>query len=241
MRHSLDYSVVKELLEVLGVKSVLTQNDKMKKTSKTNNIHVYNFGIPAYLSQSGIKTCPMAKACVAGCYARSGAYIWTSTKQAYENRLKLTQHDKFVPILIGTIEAKLKSKKQGQVYIRVHDSGDFYSPEYQSQWYAIARHFLGNSRVQFYAYTKMVSQSEALKHDQPENFKLIYSLGGFQDSMVDRSNMRHSRVFSSEVELADNGYINATNDDLLALTPTTKVGLVYHGTKSYNNTTWNRV
>jgi Gene product 88 len=66
-------------------------------------------------------------------------------------------------------------------------------------------------------------------------------MGGKQDAMINTDTDRHSKVFENETELASMGYIDASHDDMLALTPNVKVGLVYHGTKSYKNTTWNKV
>ena len=53
---------------------LLTQNGKMKKTSKEMGVRLYNFGITAYKSASGKLTCPWAGDCVKYCYAQKGAY-----------------------------------------------------------------------------------------------------------------------------------------------------------------------
>ena len=47
--------------------NLLTQNSKIKKTSKHFGVKLMNFGIPAYKSASGKLTCPMADACVKFC------------------------------------------------------------------------------------------------------------------------------------------------------------------------------
>jgi len=231
---------IKEVLETYNVKTVFSQNAKMKKSSQ-NGIHLYNWGIPAFRSKDGTFTCPNARHCVAGCYAKSGAYLWSTVAQAYENRLSLTYDRHFVDVMVYHIDKLLKRHKTGLILIRVHDSGDFYSHVYQSTWYDIARHYITNDRIKFYAYTKMVSQSESLKPFEPDNFRLIYSLGGSEDELINRINMRHSRVFNTETELEQAGYVNASHDDNLALGPNPKIGLVYHGTKNYTNTTWSKV
>ena len=56
--------------------NLLTQNSKIKKTSKKLEVRLFNFGIPAYKSASGKITCPFAGDCVKFCYAKKGAYIW---------------------------------------------------------------------------------------------------------------------------------------------------------------------
>ena len=74
--------------------NLLTQNTKLKKTSKALNLRVFNFGIPAYKSASGKLTCPMADACVKFCYAKKGAYIWSNVQPAFEKRYQLSKTDK---------------------------------------------------------------------------------------------------------------------------------------------------
>ena len=50
--------------------NLLTQNSKLKRTSKELGLRVFNFGIPAYKSASGKLTCPFADECVKFCYAK---------------------------------------------------------------------------------------------------------------------------------------------------------------------------
>ena len=55
---------------------LLTQNSKLKKTSKEFGKRVFNFGIPAFADpETGKRTCPFAGSCAKICYARKGAYI----------------------------------------------------------------------------------------------------------------------------------------------------------------------
>ncbi len=217
--------------------NILSQNGKMKKSSQ-NGIHIYNFGIPAFSSSTGLKTCPNAGICASGCYARSGAYRFSNVARVYEERLKLTRSEEFVDTMIAEIRLKeIHAKsKNSTCLIRIHDSGDFYSAPYWDKWSFIMR-FLPDTK--FYAYTKMIqffkSQTEI-----PHNFTLIYSFGGLQDRLIDLQTDRHSRVFQNETDLLASGYIDASQDDLLALTPNPKIGLVYHGTKKYTNTQWNK-
>jgi hypothetical protein len=221
--------------------SLLKQNSKMVKSGKNDKV-VFNFGIPAFISkQTGIKTCPNAGACAAGCYARSGTYNFSNVANAYENKLKATLSDDFVDVInaeIKLIQVKNKGKK---VYIRIHDSGDFYSLEYWSKWQSIIEK---NSAVEFYAYTKQVEmfKSQAIEHKSLNNFTLIFSMGGLQDHLIDRNTDRHSMVFETLEKLETEGYNNSSDDDLQAIEPNkTKVGLYYHGNKSFKNTLWSKV
>jgi len=109
--------------------------------------------------------------------------------------------------------------------VRIHDSGDFYNVEYFGKWCAIAAAY---PDIEFYAYTKMISQSKGFASWLPDNFQLIYSFGGKEDDLIDIENDRHSRVFVDLQELDALGYIDASYDDSLALTDNLNVGLMIH-------------
>lgn len=212
---------------------LLSQNKKMSKSTNDKYL-VYNFGIPAYKSASGLKTCPMAGKCKDGCYARTGFYRMGTVSRAYEYRLKMSQSVFFVTLMQKELDkATIKAKKQQkQLVIRIHDSGDFYSLDYFWRWVEIMEN---NPNTQFYAYTKMVPMfKNFLKYFQfPDNFRLIYSFGGKADHLIDITTDFHSQVFPNKSELLQLGYQDASQDDLVAaLGDNNKIGLIYHGAKS---------
>lgn len=211
--------------------ALLAQNSKLRKSTGKRT---FNFGIPAYRSASGQKTCPNAGACAKGCYARSGAYMFGNVKPAYESRLSATGDADFG----DRIRAEVRAKRVERV--RVHDSGDFYSEGYLYRWVRIANSL---PDVEFYAYTKMVSMLRFAQAQPgwPPNFTIIYSFGGTEDKKIDVKRERHSRVFQSRAELLREGYADASDDDNIALGPNPKVGLVYHGAKNFDNTDWSKV
>ncbi len=200
---------------------ILTQNGKMRKTSKENKIRLYNFGITAYKSHStGRITCPFADECVAFCYASKGSYIWNNTKKAYERRYLLTQNTElFKSKLIESI------KRRKATHVRIHDSGDFYNHTYIRDWFEIINTF---PDVVFYAYTKSKKLFNPIKGLIPKNLILIYSLGSKNDNLIDMDFDRHAKIFQSEEQLIKEGYINASENDLLAITDNKKVGLLIH-------------
>jgi len=208
--------------------NLLVQNKKIKNSS-TDNLVVYNFGIPAFVSVSGFKTCPMAGSCKEGCYAKQGAYVWPVVKSAYENRLEATFLDSFAIEMGKQIRIKLKSANRlgKKIIIRIHDSGDYYNLDYINKWVGIIKEF---PDVRFYSYTKMVPLFKKLT--LPDNLTIIYSEGGLADKLIDRENDRHARIFSSLDELLAAGYVDTTENDLNSIGPNKKVGLVYHGAKS---------
>ena len=200
--------------------NLLTQNSKLKKTSKALGLRVFNFGIPAYKSASGKLTCPMADECVKFCYAKKGAYIWSNVQPAFENRYKLSKTNYF----IGAMNDEIKRKKPD--YVRVHDSGDYYSKAYLQKWIKIAIH---NPDVKFYSYTNMVDM--ILNTSLPSNYDIIFSDSGKQKNLIDERKHRHTKIFTSTIDLLSAGYTDASSVDLMAtkwFNKTNKVGLVFH-------------
>ena len=200
--------------------NLLTQNSKLKKTSKALGVRVFNFGIPAYKSASGKLTCPFADECVKFCYARKGAYIWGNVKPAFEKRYELSKTDQFV----GAMYNEIVKKKPD--YVRVHDSGDYYSKAYLKKWIDIALLF---PEVKFYSYTNSVLMLKAAV--LPSNFDIIFSDSGKQRNHINAIHDRHTKIFKSEADLEQAGYANASKVDLYAtkwFNNTNKVGLVFH-------------
>lgn len=190
---------------------LLTQNSKLKKTSKLSGLKVYNFGIPAQ------DTCLWAGDCKKYCYASKGAYIWSNVKPAFERRLKATKQDNFTQVMIAEI-----TRRKADV-IRIHDSGDFYSREYLHKWFKVMESM---PSVKFYAYSK--SLPLFINERLPTNFTLIKSEGGKRDDLIDASSDRHARIFKNEDDLLAAGYINASENDLNAISDNFKVGLIAH-------------
>jgi len=82
--------------------------------------------------------------------------------------------------------------------------------------------------VTFYAYTKSKMLFDEFDF-LPSNFTVIYSLGSRFDNLIDTSIDRHSKIFYSMDEMNKQGYIDASNNDLNAINPTTnKIGLLIH-------------
>jgi hypothetical protein len=204
--------------------NLLTQNTKLKKTSKINNARIFNFSIPAYKSKTGKIICPFAKECVKYCYAQKGNYTrFPIVQQLMEKKYQLTKQPEFINLMNKEI-----SKKRC-THVRIHDSGDFYSIKYLLKWLQIAK---DNTNVIFYAYTKSISffkvSLKKLKIKLPNNFKVIFSFGSKQDNLINTKTDRHALIFDNIKELINKSYINASDNDLNAITKNKNVGLVYH-------------
>ena len=204
--------------------NLLTQNAKLKKTSIENKMRVMNFSLPAYKTITGKTVCPFAKDCIKYCYAQKGNYRYPSVIKGLNNRYELSKTADFVPQMNATIIL------QRPTHVRIHDSGDFYSIDYLKKWVQIAK---DNKDVIFYAYTKSIPFFKGAKEGKPivkvpNNLKIIFSEGSKRDILINNNKDRHARIFKTVEDLNAAGYINASNNDLKAITDNKKVGLVYH-------------
>ena len=206
--------------------NLLTQNSKMKKTSLKNNAKIFNFSIPAYKTKSGKVTCPFAAACVKYCYAQKGNYTrFPIVQELMEKKYEISKQNNFNSLM----NAEIKKKKA--THVRIHDSGDFYSIKYLQKWIQIAEF---NPSIIFYAYTKSIKffvndlfpDTDTLL--LPDNMKIIFSEGSKTDELINAREHRHARIFKTSEELNAAGYIDASSNDLKAITDNKKVGLIFH-------------
>jgi hypothetical protein len=199
-------------------------NSKLQKTAKEFNVRIFNFSIPAGNDKkSGKITCPFAGSCLKLCYAKRGMYRFGNVERALSKRYQASKEDNFVELISNELS---KVKKDKQTYVRIHDSGDFYSPSYFQKWLTIAKN---NPSVRFYAYTKSHSFIRGI--ELPENFDLIFSLGSKNDELIDQEKERHSKIFYSSEEMEEQGYTDSSYLDIVAtkwLTENNKIGLLIH-------------
>jgi hypothetical protein len=208
-------------------KKVLTSGNK--KLRKTNTIV---FTLPAYTamvvegnSLKQVKTCKSAGACAKFCFAQMGTYQFTNSMIAHHRNLDFVLNDPwgFKDQVVAEI-----AKKRKVPTIRIHDAGDFFNKGYRDLWFQIAKEA---PEAKFYIYTKEVKMFKDAQKEKlvPANFHIVYSLGGKQDSLVDVTTDRHSKVFATEEECLAEGYIISSNDDANAADPEIKkLGLVFH-------------
>ena len=199
-------------------------NTKLQKTAKEFNVRIFNFSIPAGNDKlTGKITCPFAGSCLKLCYAKRGMYRFGNVERALSKRYQASKEENFVELISNELS---KVKKDKQTYVRIHDSGDFYSPSYFQKWLEIARL---NPSVRFYAYTKSHSFIRGI--ELPENFDLIFSLGSKNDELIDQEKERHSKIFYSVDEMKEQGYTDSSYLDILATkwhTANNKIGLIIH-------------
>ena len=198
---------------------LLTQNADLRKTG------VWAWTLPAHFvtMDNGEKfyTCPQAGVCGAFCYAKTGTFQFSNVKAAHREKLDLVLND--LDGFKRLMADELKHKRYNNAYIRVHDSGDFFSRDYAIAWAEIAKQHTDKI---FYAYTKQVELIKSTRDVFPSNFIFIFSFGGKQDHLIDRETDRHCDVFGVYQELVDKGYCDIHDDDrLAAISPNHKIGI----------------
>jgi hypothetical protein len=110
-------------------------------------------------------TCPGSTAlCRKFCYAKKAERQYKNVRTSRQMNLQETQKDDFVPNVINEL-----SKRKSH-YIRIHESGDFYSQEYLNKWMAICRALPDKS---FLVYTQNFTLDYSAK---PSNLVVYYSV-----------------------------------------------------------------
>lgn len=225
----------------------------LRQNSELRADGIFNWTLPAFAvtltDGTNMNVCPNAGACATVCYARNGTYLFSNVRGAHMRNLEWVkndligwklalieelrhkrylptgQHARFYPLLdLTNFNDWLKNwANNGGKAIRIHDSGDFFTREYFEAWIDVAQK---NNHLLFYAYTKEVAMTKEFGA-LPNNFILIYSMGGKQDHLIDTEVDRHAEVFPTIEELVEAGYTDQEDSDILAaLMPSNKVGIV---------------
>ena len=190
---------------------LLTQNREMRA------IGVYNWTLPAWAGRlpdgRTYNTCPSAGICRHVCYARFGTYTWPAVRAKHVANLTFVLDDP--EGWEQAMLAELRAPKFVGRWIRVHDSGDFFSDDYTTRWLRIMR---TRPETNFYAYTKEVRRFKRLvEPDPPANFLWVYSYGGTQDALLDPGVDRVADVFPNEECIREAGWSSQEASDLLAV------------------------
>jgi hypothetical protein len=210
-------------------KKLLTQNSELKPDG------IFNWSLPAFAikltSGKNFNVCPQAGACATFCYARNGTYLFRNVRSRHIANLEyvLEEPETWFTHMLGEVQnPRMKGK-----HIRIHDAGDFFSEEYLRLWLKIAEL---TPQVTFYCYTKEVALfKRVVESNCPVNFRYLYSLGGKQDHLIDKSKDRHAEVFPNDAAILDAGYQNQEASDLLAITlPTNKIGIPANNIRHFN-------
>ncbi|MFI1701451.1 hypothetical protein ACH419_36600 [Streptomyces bobili] len=217
---------------------LLSQNERMKKQG------IFNFTLPAWVVRltdeapdgtttvRTINVCPSAGVCAKHCYALgsdSGFIRFPAARARHLRNLRMVldtpllwQERMATELRHPRYQPDPKKGKLG--YIRIHDAGDFFDDSYTRTWLQIISG--APKELTFYAYTKEVSRFRRLVvPNQPTNFKFLYSLGGKEDHLIDRTKDRYADVFPTLAQLEGAGFSSQAASDILAVDGPPRVGM----------------
>ncbi|UJW32517.1 hypothetical protein L3Q67_01640 [Saccharothrix sp. AJ9571] len=199
--------------------TLLRQNRELKR------LGIWNWSLPAFAGKlpdgRNYNTCPSAGVCAQACYARNGTYLFPNVRARHQENLRFVLDD--LPGWKQAMLDELAHKKFLAAWIRVHDSGDFFSREYLSAWLEVMR---ARQRTNFYAYTKEVAAfRDLVEPNPPNNFWWVYSYGGTQDHTLNPGQDRVADVFPDEESIAAAGWHSQEESDLLAVRGPAPVGI----------------
>lgn len=204
------------------------QNGKMMKTQRAlrqrgEDATLVGFSLPQLRSVTGKTTCPYAGSCADLCYASMGFYKFSHVRKKYEHNLaRVLEHKRNADNLADDLYADLV-RMRSVTHVRLHDSGDFFSPTYYRAWLQVVEAL---PDIVFYGYTKSLPLLDWKLH--PSNLRLVQSEGGKRDDMIVRRRP-HSRIFADHADRVIEGYVDGSDSDIHVLDDVVKIGLVYHG------------
>jgi hypothetical protein len=197
----------------------------LRQNRQLRALRIYNWSLPALAARlpdgRTVKVCPSAGVCASVCYARNGTFLWPVVKARHtENlRLVLDEPDRWQQEML----AELARPRFEGAWVRLHDSGDFFSREYLGRWLEIIR---ARPQTRFYCYTKEVRLfRDLVEPNPPANFWWVYSYGGIQDSALDTERDRVADVFPDEESIAAAGWHSQAESDLLSVLGPRQVGI----------------
>lgn len=195
---------------------------------------VYCFDLPAG------HTCPAADSCLSfaneitgkltdgenckfRCFAASNEAIFSDARRVRWDNFRMLRHlscDKMVSLI-------LESLPKGIKVLRIHSAGDYFTRRYFLAWVKVAQ---VRPDIIFFGYTKVLNY---VQYAKPDNFYLVYSMGGKMDSK--HTNEQYAKVVYSDKEAQDLGLPLACqvhhSDDYSHILSGQSFALLIHGTQ----------
>lgn len=136
-------------------------NNKLLKHGNAKLHNTLVFSLPANKEVCG-RECP-------GCYAIKFQKLYPNVLPYRQRSLVASKQPDFVQ----RITSDIASFRKPFSYLRIHESGEFYSQSYIDSWHTIAS---SHPSITFYTYTKRLADFDFSKLQALPNFVLINSL-----------------------------------------------------------------
>jgi hypothetical protein len=164
--------------------------------------------------------------CVFRCFAASLECQYPATRAMVWYNLELLKAvgvddpHAMADLILQSLPSKAK-------IVRMHVSGDFFSPNYLQAWLIVARSRPG---LLFYGYTKSIHFVIPFERQIPPNVRLSYSHGGRYDEIAKAANWPTAYVVMSPDDAAARG-LPIDHKDSLAIASRHDFALLIHGTQ----------
>jgi hypothetical protein len=233
------WKIIGKVIPLLKFSSANTKTKKLREIPTlarylAGGNKVYSFDLPAGHS------CPFAEQCRSSvietpdgrriqdghktefrCFSASQEVIYTTTHNARRHNL-LALRGLHLNDMIRKLDRNIPDDCG---ILRLHVSGDFFSPDYMQAWIEIARKY---KYILFYAYTKSIPYWAKYRNIIPSNFRLTASYGGVHDDLIRKHRLHCARVVYSVKEAAQR-CLPLDNDDSHAAIAEGSFALLLHG------------
>ena len=202
---------------------------------------ITTFSLPAGFS------CPFARDCLSKADRKTGTIqdgkhlkfrcYATSMECRHSNVRRSRWHNFDLLRACGSIEEMaqliLDSLSPFTGYVRIHESGDFFSQDYFDAWVLVAQ---ARPRTTFYSYTKALPfwvrrsglVGDGFDPGKVSNFVLTASHAGTHDHLIQEHRLRSARVVFTQAEADDLG-LEVDHDDSHAIVHGPSFSLLLHG------------
>lgn len=159
------------------------------------------------------------------CFSATNEARATNVRKARWRNMELLKKAKTAKAMAALIQQSLMFP--APLYVRIHVAGDFFNREYFKAWVIVAK---ANPDTIFYGYTKTIRFWAENKVDMPSNFRLVASIGGTEDHLIEKNGFISAKVVFS-VEEAEQRGLEIDHDDSHAIKAVKSFALLLHATQ----------
>jgi len=160
------------------------------------------------------------------CFSASTESAFTSVRDARWHNYNLLRYAENSVAISTLIQRSVHAARRSYTTkVRVHVAGDFFSSDYFRGWMSAAAKIKG---LTFYAYTKSLHLWVKHQTSIPQNFRLVASIGGKYDDLVESHRLVSARVVMHPDDAKALG-LEIDHDDSLALGAKESFALLLHG------------
>ena len=168
------------------------------------------------------------KHCKVRCYAASMECQYPPLRKKVWDNYDLLMACKTKEEMVELIQRSLPKDTNT---LRPGVNGDYFIEMYFDAWIQVA---INNPHIHFYSYTKMISWWLARRSIIPKNLVLTASMGGKEDHLIKKNQLKFVEIVFSVQEAKEKG-LEIDHDDSHAYKGTEPFCVIIHGTQPANS------